>query len=197
MRRNAIRHNTGGAFDPGAALAFSARRNGGPPGLDDIEITDALVPGALGRLIEMHALYYARDWGFGAYFETRVAREAADFASALPREDSRFWFALRGGRVIGSIAIDGRKAAGTGAHLRWFILDGSSRGGGVGAVLLDAALAFCRARKFPRVHLSTFAGLDAARKLYEARGFRLVEESEADTWGVTVREQRFELSGSA
>ncbi|MFT4098208.1 MAG: GNAT family N-acetyltransferase [Rhodoblastus sp.] len=161
--------------------------------MNNIEISDHLTPGALARLIEMHALYYAREWGFGAFFEARVAREAGEFVAALPRADSRLWLARAGGRVVGSIAIDGRHAASDGAHLRWFILDDSSRGAGAGGKLVDAALAFCRARGFSRIHLSTFAGLDAARRLYESRGFRLVGESEAESWGVRVREQTFVL----
>ncbi len=141
----------------------------------------------------MHARYYAREWGFGPFFEARVAREAAEFAAALPRADSRLWVARAVGRVVGTIAIDGRHAACDGAHLRWFILDDSSRGAGTGAALLDTALVFCRAQRFARVHLSTFAGLDAARRLYESRGFRLAEEQEAESWGARVREQRFVL----
>ena len=162
-----------------------------------IEVSSDHCPGGLGRLIEMHALYYQREWGFGRYFEIKVAREAAEFAAALPRADSRLWFAMRAGRVVGSIAIDGRKAATEGAHLRWFILDDSSRGAGAGAALLDAAMAFCREQAFGRVHLWTFAGLDAARKLYEARGFGCVEEIEASSWGVRVREQKFEWTPGA
>ena len=36
-------------------------------------------------------------------------------------------------------------------------------------------------------------GLDAARRVYERAGFRMVGEAEGDTWGTRVREQRFEL----
>ena len=70
----------------------------------------------------------------------------------------------------------------------------AGRGGaGAGAALLDAALAFCRAQSFECVYLWTFAGLDAARRLYETRGFRLVEEKDAESWGIQAREQRFVL----
>ena len=161
--------------------------------MNAIDITADATPGALARLVEMHALYYARAWGFGVFFEAKVAREAGEFAGALPRADSRLWFARAQDRVVGSIAIDGRQAVCDGAHLRWFILDDSCRGAGAGAALLDAALAFCRAQSFERVYLWTFAGLDAARRLYETRGFRLVEEKDAESWGARVREQRFVL----
>jgi hypothetical protein len=42
------------------------------------------------------------------------------------------------------------------------------------------------------VYLNTFAGLDAARALYERAGFHLVDEIEGESWGRTMREQRFE-----
>ena len=161
--------------------------------MSNIEISAELVPGVLGRLVEMHALYYAREWGFGPFFESKVAREVGEFALSLPRADSQIWHARRDGRVVGAIAIDGHAASEAGAHLRWFILDDSARGSGSGARLLDAALDFCRARSFAAVYLWTFAGLDSARKLYETRGFRLAEEKEAESWGVRVREQRFVL----
>jgi len=162
-----------------------------------VEISSDYTPGGLARLVEMHAAYYARAWGFGRFFEARVAREAAEFVMALPRADSRLWLAQAAGRVVGTIAIDGRRATTAGAHLRGFILDDFARGHGTGARLLDAALAFCRAQGFASVHLSTFAGLDDARRLYETRGFRLVEEAEAESWGARVREQSFELDLSA
>ena len=36
------------------------------------------VPGAIGRVAEMHALYYHREWDFGMFFEAKVARVGRD-----------------------------------------------------------------------------------------------------------------------
>lgn len=149
------------------------------------------------RLVEMHGSYYLREWGMGDFFRDKVAADLAGFRAALPHPDCAIWFARRNGRVVGSVAIDGRAARAMGAHLRWFIVDDGLRGGGVGARLLDAALAFCAERRFDSVYLWTFAGLDAARRLYESRGFRLVEECEARTWGARLVEQRFVRAGAA
>jgi hypothetical protein len=38
-----------------------------------IDVRQGWQPGALGRITEMHALYHAREHGFGAFFESRVA----------------------------------------------------------------------------------------------------------------------------
>ena len=41
-------------------------------------------------------------------------------------------------------------------------------------------------------YLTTFAGLDAARRLYEEIGFTLTSEHADTTWGVPLNEQRFD-----
>ena len=154
-------------------------------------------PGALGAVTELHGRYYHRHWGFDVFFEAKVATELAEFLGRLnPRRDG-FWVARIGGRTAGSIAIDGAQAAEAGARLRWFILDEEWRGRGVGKRLLAEAMGFCRQAGFRRVTLWTFAGLDAARHLYEQHGFRLREEHPDTQWGKTVTEQRFEWTPDA
>ncbi len=151
-------------------------------------------PGAIGRVTWLHGDYYGRNWGFGLYFEAKVARELAEFLGRFDAERDLFRLALVDGAIAESIAIDGAKAAAQGAHLRWFIVDPNRQGLGIGRLLLDEALGFCAACGYARVFLWTFAGLDAARRLYEAAGFRLVEEVDQEQWGKTMREQRFELA---
>ena len=160
----------------------------------EIEI-GGYAPGALGAIVQLHGAYYARHWGFGTYFEAKVAADLAAFLTP----DDRLWCARQEDRVVGALAIDGSHGGTSGppgktdAHLRWFIVAQALQGRGLGRRLLQAALAFCRAREFRSVYLWTFAGLDPARRLYEAQGFRLAEEAPAATWGKTVTEQRFVL----
>lgn len=151
------------------------------------------VPGAIGRVAELHAAYYGKAWGFGLYFEAKVATELSLFLQRLDPATDGFWTAVRDGRVEGAIAIDGANAGAQGAHLRWFILSDALRAQGVGNRLLREALAFCRQRKFPRVFLWTFQGLEPARHLYEKSGFRLAEQIEGEQWGKRVLEQRYVL----
>jgi ribosomal protein S18 acetylase RimI-like enzyme len=154
------------------------------------EILDHPPPGALGEIVAMQAHWYARHWEFGLPFEAKLAAGLGDFAAALPHADSRLWVARRDGQVAGAIAVDGRAAPE--ARLRWFIVAEEARGG-LGRHLLDGALAFCRERGFAAVWLTSFAGLDAARRLYERAGLRLEHEAPDTTWGVRVSEQRFRL----
>ena len=144
-------------------------------------------------MIELHGAYYGTHWGFGAFFETKVAKDLAEFISRYDETRDGFWLALESERVEGAIAIDGIKASDAGVHLRWFIVSDALRGSGLGRKLMETALRFCREKAYRKVYLWTFDGLRAARHLYEAMGFELVEQHEGKQWGTEVIEQRFEL----
>jgi RimJ/RimL family protein N-acetyltransferase len=150
-------------------------------------------PGAIGRITELHALYYYKNSGFGLFFESKVATEMADFLNRIDPSRDGFWTAISKEKVIGSITIDGIKSKSDGNHLRWFIVDPAFHNKGVGTMLIKTAIEFCKKVQASRVYLWTFSGLDAARHLYEKLGFTLVKEQEATTWGVKVKEQLFEL----
>lgn len=151
------------------------------------------LPGCIGRIAEMHAAYYARTAGFGAPFEAKVATELSEFCLRYTEGRDGLWLAVDGSIVHGSVAIDGAHAQESGAHLRWFIASDESRGTGVGARLLGAALVFCRAQAYRKVYLWTFEGLHAARHLYEKHGFRLTRSQRGSQWGKEVNEQLFML----
>ena len=161
--------------------------------MNDVEIRGGLVPGAIGRVVELHGTYYYTHWGFGSFFEAKVAGELAKFIGRYDERRDGFWTAWVDGRVEGSITIDGIHAAHEGAHLRWFILSEAVRGKGVGNRLMGTAVDFCRNNRYDRVYLWTFEGLHAARHLYEKAGFALIEQYHGVQWGTRVNEQRFEL----
>lgn len=163
----------------------------GKPKEPTVEISAGYKPGIIARIIEMHALYYTRTAGFGRFFETVVAGGLAEFGNRLDKPRNEIWAAMKDGHIVGSVALDGEDMGPGIAHLRWFIVDDAVRGDGSGKKLLDAALAFADAQGFAETHLWTFSGLDAARHLYEARGFTLAEERPGSQWGSEVLEQRF------
>jgi len=147
-------------------------------------------PGAIGRVVELHAKYYQKSWGFDVVFEAKVAAGLGEFFDRFNPEIDGFWIARRGGAIVGAITIDGGGWREDGARLRWFIVDEAARGLGAGTALMGEAMGFCRKAGHSRVYLWTFGGLDAARRLYERHGFRLVEEHEGTEWGKAMREQR-------
>jgi len=151
------------------------------------------VPGAIGRVAELHGRYYHEHWGFGLYFESKVAADLSEFLCRFNEARDGFWVASDEEKIVGSIAIDGIHHDSKGAHLRWFIVAPENQGQGIGNILIREAVEFCRRKKFKRVYLWTFVGLDVARHLYERWGFRLREQHEGNQWGKTVAEQMFEL----
>ncbi|MFT3815165.1 MAG: helix-turn-helix domain-containing GNAT family N-acetyltransferase [Acidovorax sp.] len=156
-----------------------------------VTIAAGYVPGMVGRIVEMHATFYSRHSNFGQFFESRVASGLAEFAGRLDKACNSIWTAQQGGRVVGSVAMDGEDLGNNHAHLRWFILDDGCRGGGIGRKLLGEALGFADGQGFAATQLWTFKGLDTARRLYESFGFELVHEEPGEQWGSRVTEQQF------
>jgi GNAT superfamily N-acetyltransferase len=151
------------------------------------------LPGCIGRIVELHATYYARTAGFGKPFEAKVASELAAFCLRYDPVRDGLWLGVEDGVVQGAVVIDGHEHKGSGAHLRWFIMSDAARGQGLGGHLLDAAMGFCRDRNYGNVYLWTFDGLHAARHLYEKHGFRLARTQRGASWGKEVDEQLFTL----
>jgi GNAT superfamily N-acetyltransferase len=150
-------------------------------------------PGAIGKITELHATYYYKNWGFDVSFETQVGRELSEFISGFEEGRDGFWIAEVDGQFAGSIAIDGRGGNVDGVRLRWFIVSPEYQGNGVGRTLLRTAVTLCKNVDYTYVYLWTFNGLDAARALYEEEGFRLREEHHVNQWGNTITEQKFVL----
>lgn len=157
-------------------------------------IIDGYRPGDLAAVIGLHMDYYAAQWNFGLAFETKIASELAEFLGRFDAQDDLFVCARNADdRVVASISVDRPARPGDFAHLRWFVVSRDCRGKGLGRRLMDRAVSHCRDNGYGGIYLTTFAGLDAARHLYEAFGFRLVSETDVDQWQGGVREQRFEL----
>jgi GNAT superfamily N-acetyltransferase len=148
---------------------------GAMSGADEVRI-GGYRPGAVGWVVALHGRYYGEVWGLNRAFEAEVARGMGEFMARFDPAQDGFWLAARDGAMLGSITIDHAGSEPGTARLRWFVVDPAAQGLGIGRRLLDAALAFCRARAFRHVELETFVGLDVAKHLYEAAGFRQVKE---------------------
>jgi GNAT superfamily N-acetyltransferase len=161
--------------------------------MGDVELS-GYIPGAIGRIAELHGTYYYKHWGFHLFFESKVAMELSEFLRRFNEAHDGFWVARIEEKIVGSIAIDGANHNSQRAHLRWFIVAPENQGQGIGRILLEEAVEFSRKKKFSQVYLWTFAGLDPARYLYEKFGFKLSEQHEGNQWGRAVTEQKFELN---
>ncbi|MEL6766646.1 MAG: GNAT family N-acetyltransferase [Pseudomonadota bacterium] len=165
-----------------------------PASAAELPLVRGFVPGLIGSIAALHGRYYAASNGFGTGFEATVATEVAAFAGRYDAARDLVLSALDGARLVGTVTMDGAPAeipAGVGGapmQLRWFIVDPVAQGTGLGRRLMDDALAFAGPRA---VVLHTMAGLDRARALYEARGFRLIAEAHAVRMGERQIKQTF------
>lgn len=148
-------------------------------------------PGMAGELIALHGAYYAARWNLDQRFECQVGQELCAFLQRPKSPPGWQWAAGEPAGLAGFIAL--QAVSECEARLRWFIVSPKAQGLGLGRRLLDLSLAQARASGLARLHLWTFAGLDAARALYERAGFRLTQEEPSERWGPRLVEQRFDL----
>ncbi len=150
-----------------------------------------LKPGDIGYVVYLHGIVYAREYGFDRSFEAYVAGPLSEFARCASARE-RLWIAEREGRIVGCIAIVASSPLV--AQLRWFLVEPSSRGEGVGKRLLTEAVAFCRTCGYRSIILWTVSALATAAHLYRLAGFEKCEEKSGKKWGVEVVEERYELT---
>jgi GNAT superfamily N-acetyltransferase len=155
-----------------------------------VTVRTELRPGDLGRIVTLHGTLYAAERGWDATFEAYVAGPLAEFVLGTA-DRQRLWLAERDGRLVGCIAIVAGGPAS--AQLRWFLVEPSARGTGLGKRLLQEALAFARDRGYTEVMLWTERSLAAAAHLYQRAAFRKVEEKPGRQWGADVTLERYEL----
>ena len=158
-----------------------------------VTVRHDLRPGDMGRVIALHGVLYAEEYGWDHRMEAYVAETMAEFGHLARPGLERLWVAERDGQLVGSVAIIGREDGQ--AQLRWFLVHPSARGCGLGRHLVGEALAFCREAGFRSVYLWTVAGLEAAARLYLAAGFRKTESKPpARLFGATLTEERYDLT---
>lgn len=157
-----------------------------------MQIETQFFPGALGAITALHGEYYANHWGFGAFFEAKVAAELAAFA--MRKSDADLVLLARDDDGLAAsliLDLNDPDSGDRGAHLRWFITAGRCRGAGLGRQFMTRAMAHAEEHAGGASWLTTFAGLYPARALYEAHGYSLAFEAEGQAWGVRVQEQEF------
>ena len=138
-------------------------------------------PGDLGWVVMQHGEVYSREYGYTSEFEALVAEVAAGYLRKFDPEWEKGWIAELDGERVGSVFVV-RKSA-TVAQLRLLILSPHARGLGLGGRLVDECMAFARAKGYRKMVLWTNGQLDAARAIYAARGFELVESEPLEAYG--------------
>ena len=154
-------------------------------------IRSNLRPGDIGYIIYLHGALYAKEYGWDYTFEGYVAQSLATFALSSDARKDSLWIAEIDGQIVGSIGVVGN--SNSEAQLRWLLVHPAQRGSGLGRILLNKALEFCRDREFKSVFLWTVSDLKVAAHLYQLAGFRKTEEKTHRMWGKTLTEERYDL----
>ena len=138
-------------------------------------------PGDLGWVGMAHGELYAAEFGWNAEIEALVARIVADYAGDHDPVREAAWIAEVDGRRVGCVfclAADRETAT-----LRILLVDPAARGHGLGRRLVETCLDFARAAGYRRITLWTNDVLVAARRIYEATGFHLVDQDRHHRFG--------------
>jgi GNAT superfamily N-acetyltransferase len=148
-------------------------------------------PGDLGWVVMAHGECYAAEFGWDTTFEALVARIVADYAAAVDDGRRAAWIAERAGRRVGCVFCV--PADDTTAQLRILLVDPTARGMGLGGRLVDTCIDFARDARYSTMKLWTNHPLVAARAVYLARGFQLVDEEPHHSFGVDLVGQTYAL----
>lgn len=147
-------------------------------------------PGDAGYIAHLHGTLYGNTHQFSHDFEFYVVKGLAEFMA--DPSGGQLWIAEVNGVVAGSIAI--AKAGDHTAQLRWFIMDEEFQGLGIGKILMETAIDFCREQGYQHVFLWTVNILEAARYLYSKYGFKLIEQKMNTDWTADeLTEERWDL----
>lgn len=157
---------------------------------EDIVIRHNVKAGDAGYITYLHGWIYKQEYNYSTAFEAYVAKTFFDAWLNFNANRDRLWVAEHQGEIVGCIGIVGR---GEKAQLRWFLLQPNYRGIGLGKKLLQAALAFCRQKRYAAVYLTTTDDLATAIGMYTKAGFVKVSERENHSWADQLIELEFEL----
>src|ERR1700677_798340 len=142
----------------------------------------SLRPGDVGWIIHRQTVLYTREYGWDWTYEGLASRILGAFVAEFDPACEDGWVAERGGAIVGSIFLMKSDDAGI-AKLRLLYVEPKARGAGVGRKLVATCIARARELGYCELTLWTNDILVAARRIYQAAGFRLASEEPHHSFG--------------
>jgi DNA-binding MarR family transcriptional regulator/ribosomal protein S18 acetylase RimI-like enzyme len=149
--------------------------------------------GELGWLIHRQGLLYNQQYGWNGEFEALIAGIYNEYAAAPEKPPKDLWIAEQNGEIAGSIFCLPTEGLPGSAQLRMLYVEPAARGQGIGKLLVDQCVSFARGAGYERMRLWTHSIQGAARKLYAAAGFEIVETSTHHSFGKDLEREIWEL----
>ena len=138
-------------------------------------------PGDMGWVTQRHGALYAEEYGLNDRMESYVAEVVAKFLREYDPAREHCWIADQDGTPVGSVFLVSESDAV--ARLRLLLVEPKARGLGVGRRLVEECIRFARQAGYREVTQWTHSILIAARRIYAAAGFTIVETEDHDEFG--------------
>jgi DNA-binding MarR family transcriptional regulator/GNAT superfamily N-acetyltransferase len=147
--------------------------------------------GDFGWVVQRHGDLYRREYGWEETFEALVARIVAEYIENRDPKRDAAWIAEVDGQRVGCVFC--MKKTEDVAQLRILLVEPATRGLGIGTRLVEECIRFARRAGYKQITLWTNDVLVSARRIYEAAGFRLVEEDKHRSFGHDLVGQNWSL----
>lgn len=170
------------------------------PAVEPIRLR-GLQPGDIGWIIHRQTRLYHEEYGWDWTYEALAAEILSRFITNFDpaREDG--WVAVQdqpgqGERIVGSVFLMAGDEPEV-AKLRLLHVESEARGLGIGRMLVTACIDRAHALGYRTLTLWTNDVLVAARRLYQAAGFRLVAQNAHHSFGKDLMGQTWVLDLTA
>jgi DNA-binding MarR family transcriptional regulator/GNAT superfamily N-acetyltransferase len=151
-----------------------------------------LRPGDAGWIIHRQSVLYTQEYGWDWTYEGLASRILGTFIADFDGSREDAWVAERAGAVVGSIFLMKSDDPAV-AKLRLLYVEPKVRGTGLGRKLVDTCIARAGELGYRQLTLWTNDILVAARRIYQAAGFRLVNEAPHHSFGYDLVGQTWTL----